>query len=31
MWAMGTAPPPAAFAGGLMPDMCRLDFLTPAA
>lgn len=31
MWAMGTAAPPVAFAGGLMPAMQRLDYLTPAA
>ena len=30
MWAMGTAPP-AAFAGGLMPAMQRLDYLILAA
>ena len=29
MWAMGSAPPPAAFAGGLMAEMQRVDYLTP--
>ncbi|CAM3208106.1 FAD assembly factor SdhE [Sphingomonas antarctica] len=31
MWAMGSAPPPTAFAGGLMPEMQRIDYLTPPA
>jgi len=29
MWAMGSAPPPPEFAGGLMPDLQRVDYLKP--